>query len=114
VTSFDLPTALAGPVTLEVSDLGVEDPLHAIGVEVPLGVAWGMSFNPPLGLKSALDIGSTSVPLFDGTLAPPALGLYLAKFLFFLIFCSVYGLLAGPISSILILMLTMPFVDSSP
>ena len=67
VIIFDLPTALASPVTLEVSDPGVEDPLHAVRVEIPLGVALGMSFNPPLGLKSALDIASTSVPPFDGT-----------------------------------------------
>jgi hypothetical protein len=92
VTSFDLPTALAGLVTLEVSDPGVEDPLHAIGVEVPLGVALGMSFNPPLGLKSTLNIVSTSVPSFDGTLAPPALGLYLANFFIFsyFLFCWSY------------------------
>jgi hypothetical protein len=37
----------------------------------------------------------------------------LLKFYFF-IFCFVYGLLVGPISSVLILMLTMPFVDGSP
>jgi hypothetical protein len=73
-TSLDLPTALVGPVTLRVSDPGIEDPLHVVGAEVPLGVALGMSFNPPLGLKSALDIASTSVPLFDGTSALPALG----------------------------------------
>lgn len=30
VIIFDLPTALASPVTLEVSDPGVEDPLHAV------------------------------------------------------------------------------------
>jgi hypothetical protein len=48
VTSLDLPTALVGPVTLEVSDLGIEDPLHAVGAEVPLGVALDMRSNPPL------------------------------------------------------------------
>jgi hypothetical protein len=74
VTSLDLTTALVGPVTLEVSDPGIEDLLHAVGAEVPLGVALGMSSNPPLGLKSALDIASASVLSFDGTSAPPALG----------------------------------------
>jgi hypothetical protein len=63
VTSLDLPTALVGSITLEVSDPGTEDPLHAVGDEVPLGVALGMSSNPPLGFKSTLDIASTSVPL---------------------------------------------------
>jgi hypothetical protein len=74
VTSLDLPTALVGSVTLEVSDPGNEDPLHAVGDEVPLGAALGMSSNPPLGFKSTLDIASTSVPLFNDTSAPPALG----------------------------------------
>jgi hypothetical protein len=62
VTSLDLPTALIGPVTLEVSDLGVEDSLHAVGAEVPLGVALDMRSNPPLGLESALDIASVTEP----------------------------------------------------
>jgi hypothetical protein len=48
--------------------------LHAAGAKVPLVVALGMSSNPPLGLKFALDIGSTSVSSFDGTSAPLALG----------------------------------------
>jgi hypothetical protein len=74
VTSFDLPTTLAGSVTLEVSDPSVDDLLHAVEAKVPLGVALGMRFNPPLGLKSALNIASTSVSSFDGTSAPPALG----------------------------------------
>jgi hypothetical protein len=74
VTSLNLPTALVCPVTLEVSDPGVEDPLHAVGAEVPLGVALGMSSNHPLELKSALDIASISVPPFDGTSTPLALG----------------------------------------
>jgi hypothetical protein len=39
--------------------------------------------------------------------------LYLVKILCF-IFCSVYGLLAGHISSVVILMLMVPFVDGSP
>jgi hypothetical protein len=74
VTSLHLPTAFVGLITLEVSDSGIEDLLHAVGAEVSLGVALGMSSNPPLGLKSALDISSASVPSFDGTPAPPALG----------------------------------------
>jgi hypothetical protein len=74
LASLDLPTALVGPVTLEVSDPGIEDPLHTVGAEVPLGVALGMSCNPPLGLESALDIASATTPSFDGTSAPPALG----------------------------------------
>jgi hypothetical protein len=80
VTSLDLPTALVGPVTLEVSDPGAEDPLHAVGDEVPLGAALGMNSNPPLGFNSTLDIASTSVPLFDDTSAPPALGFPLFLF----------------------------------
>jgi hypothetical protein len=74
VTSLHLPTAFVGPISLEVSDSGVEDLLHAVGAEVSLGVALGMSSNPPLGLKSALNIASASVPSFDGTPTPPALG----------------------------------------
>jgi hypothetical protein len=69
----NLPTALVGPVTLEVSDPGVGNPLHAVGAEVPLVVALGMGSNPPLGLKSALNITSASTPSFYGTSAPPAL-----------------------------------------
>jgi hypothetical protein len=74
VTSLDLPTALAGPATLEVSNPGVEDPLRAVGAEIPLGVALSMSYNPSLALKPALDIASTSVPLFDCISTPLALG----------------------------------------
>jgi hypothetical protein len=74
VTSLNLPTALVGSTTLEVSDPGVEDPLRAVGAEVPLGVALSMSFNPPLALKPALDIASTSAPPFDGSSMLPTLG----------------------------------------
>jgi hypothetical protein len=74
VTSFEFPTALVVPIILEVSDPGFEGPLHAVGAEVPLGVTLDMSSNPPLGPESALDIVSASVPPFDGTSAPPALG----------------------------------------
>jgi hypothetical protein len=69
----NLPTALVGPVTLEVSDLSAGNPLHAVGAEVPLVVALGMSSNHPLGLESALNITSASTPLFCGTSAPSAL-----------------------------------------
>jgi hypothetical protein len=69
-----LPTALVVLVTLEVSDPGAGNPLHAFGAEVMLGVASGMSSNPPLGLESALHIASASTPSFDGTSAPSALG----------------------------------------
>jgi hypothetical protein len=74
LTSLDLPTSLVSPVTLEVSDPGVEDPLHAVGAEVPLGVALGMGSNPPPGLESALDIAFASVLSFDGTSTPSTLG----------------------------------------
>ena len=82
MTSLDLPTALVGPVTLEVSDPGVEDPLHAVGAEVSLGVALGMSSNPPLGLKSALDTASAST---HHSMAPRHLRLwdFLCSFLTF-------------------------------
>ena len=40
--------------------------------------------------------------------------LHLAKILFDFIFYSIYGLLAGPIHSILILILMVSFVDGSP
>jgi hypothetical protein len=56
VTSHDLPTALAGSATSEVSNPGVEDPLRAVGAEIPLGVTLSMSFNPSLVLKPAIDI----------------------------------------------------------
>jgi hypothetical protein len=69
----NLPTALVGPVTLEVSDPSAGNPLHAVGAEVPLVVALGMSSNHPLGLESALNITSASTPLFCGTSAHPAL-----------------------------------------
>jgi hypothetical protein len=74
VTSLDLPTTLVGLATLEVSNSGVEDPLRAVGAEVPLGIALSMSFNLSLALKPTLDIASTSVPPFDGNSTPPALG----------------------------------------
>jgi hypothetical protein len=74
VTSLDLSTALAGPTNLEVSNPSVEDPLRAVGAEIPLGVALSMSYNPSLALKPALDIASTIVPLFDSISTPSALG----------------------------------------
>jgi hypothetical protein len=74
VTSLDLPTALAGPATLQVSNQGVGDPLHAIGAEIPLGVALSMSYNPSLVFKPALDIATISVPPSDSISMPPALG----------------------------------------
>jgi hypothetical protein len=69
-----VPTALVGPITLEVSDRGAGNPLHAVGAEVPLSVALGASSNPPLGLESALNISSASTPPFDSTSVPLALG----------------------------------------
>jgi hypothetical protein len=56
------PTTLVGPVTLEVSDPDAGNPLPAIGAEVSLSVALGMSSNPPLGLESALNIASIDTP----------------------------------------------------
>jgi hypothetical protein len=72
-----LPTALVGLITLEVSDPGAGNPLHALGAEVPLSVALGVSSNPPLGLESALNIASASTSSFDSTSAPPTLGFLL-------------------------------------
>jgi hypothetical protein len=69
-----LPTALVGPITLEVSDLGTGNLLHTVGAEVSLSVALGASSKPPLGLESALNIASTSTPLFDSMSVPPTLG----------------------------------------
>jgi hypothetical protein len=55
---MSLPTALVGPITLEVSDPGTENSLHAVGAEVSLSADLGASSNPPLGLESALNIAS--------------------------------------------------------
>jgi hypothetical protein len=74
VMSHDLPTALAGSATSEVSNPGVEDLLRVVGAEIPLGVTLSISFNPSLVLKPAIDIASTSVPPFDGNSTPLALG----------------------------------------
>jgi hypothetical protein len=68
------PTALVGPVTLEVSDPDDRNLLPAVRAEVSLSVALGVSSNPPLGLKSALNISSVSAPPSDSTPMPPALG----------------------------------------
>jgi hypothetical protein len=68
------PTALVGPVTLEVSDPDAGNSLPAIGVEVSLSVALGMSSDPPLGLESALHIASANTPPSDSAPMPPALG----------------------------------------
>jgi hypothetical protein len=69
-----LPTALVVPITLKVSDPGARNPLHAVGDEVPLSVALGTSSNPPLGLKSTLNIASASTLPSDSLSMPPALG----------------------------------------
>jgi hypothetical protein len=76
-----LPTTLVDPITLEVSDPGAGNPLHAVRVEVSLSVALGASSNPHLGLESALNIASASTPPSDSTSLPPALGfpLFLAN-----------------------------------
>jgi hypothetical protein len=68
------PTALVGSVTLEVGDPDAGNLLPAIGVEVSLSVALGVSSNPRLGLESALNIASIDTPPSDSTLMPPALG----------------------------------------
>jgi hypothetical protein len=68
------PTALVGPVTLEVSDPDAGNPLHAVGAEVSLSVALGVSSDPPLGLESALNIASAYTPPLDSASMPPALG----------------------------------------
>jgi hypothetical protein len=68
------PIALVGPVTLEVSDPNVGNPLPAIGAEVSLSVALGVSSDPPLGLESALNIASVSAPPSDSMPMPSALG----------------------------------------
>ena len=69
-----LPTALVGPITLEVSDPCAGNPLPAVGAEVSLSVALGASSNPPLGFESALNIASATTPPSDSTSMPPALG----------------------------------------
>jgi hypothetical protein len=69
-----LPTALVGPITLEVSDLGTRNSLHAVGAEVSLSAALGASSDPLLGLESALNIAFASTPPFDSTSMPLALG----------------------------------------
>jgi hypothetical protein len=68
------PTTLVGPVTLEVSDLDARNPLPAVGAEVSLSDALGVSSNPPLRLESALNIASADTPSSDSTPMPPALG----------------------------------------
>jgi hypothetical protein len=74
VMSLDLPTALTGLATLEVSNLGVGDPLYAVGTEIPLGVTLSMNYNPSLVFRPALDITSTSVLTSNSISMPPALG----------------------------------------
>jgi hypothetical protein len=69
-----LPTALVGLITLEVSESGAGNPLHAVGAKVPLSVALGVSSNPPLGLESTLNIAFASTPPSDSTSVPRALG----------------------------------------
>jgi hypothetical protein len=71
---MSLPTALVGPITLEVSDLGARNSLHSVGAEVSLSAALGASSNPPLGLDSALNIAFASTPPSDSTFVPPTLG----------------------------------------
>jgi hypothetical protein len=49
--------------------------MHSVGAEVPLVAVLSMSFNPPLGFKSTLDIASpSSVSPFDGSPTPLPLG----------------------------------------
>jgi hypothetical protein len=69
-----LPATLVGPITLEASDPGAGNSLHAVGAEVSLSTTLGASSNPLLGLESALYIVSVSTPPFDGASMPPALG----------------------------------------
>ena len=69
-----LPVALVGLITLEVSESGAGNPLHAVGAKVPLSVALGVSSNPPLGLESTLNIAFASTPPSDSTSVPRALG----------------------------------------
>jgi hypothetical protein len=69
-----VPTALVGPITLEVSDPGTGNSLHDVGAEVSLSTALGASSNPPLGLESPLNVVPASTPPFDGASMPPALG----------------------------------------
>jgi hypothetical protein len=68
------PTALVGPVILEVNDPNAGNPLPTVGAEVSLSVALGVSSNPPLGFESALNIASVSTPPSDSMSMPPALG----------------------------------------
>jgi hypothetical protein len=68
------PTAFVGPVTLEISDPDAGNSLPAIGVEVSLSVALGVSSDPPLGLESALHIASANTPPSDSVPMTPALG----------------------------------------
>jgi hypothetical protein len=68
------PTALIGPVTLEVSDPDGGNKLPDARVEVSLSVALGVSSYPPLGLESDLNITSAYTPPSDSTPMPPALG----------------------------------------
>jgi hypothetical protein len=74
VTSLDLPTAQAGPTTLEVSNPGVEDLPYAVGAKIPLGITLSLNYNPPLVLKPAPDIASISVLPSDSISMPPTLG----------------------------------------
>jgi hypothetical protein len=69
-----LPVALVGLITLEVSDPGAGNSLHAVGAKVSLSTALDASSNPPLGLEFALNFVSTSTPSFDDASMPPALG----------------------------------------
>jgi hypothetical protein len=68
------PAALVGPITLEASDPDAGNPMSAVGAEVSLSVALGVSSNPPLDLESALNIASADTPPSNSTPMPPALG----------------------------------------
>jgi hypothetical protein len=61
-----LSDVLVGPITLEVSDPGTGNSLHAIGVEVSLSTALGASSDPPLGIESALNVVPASTSPFNG------------------------------------------------
>jgi hypothetical protein len=74
VMRLDLPAVLAGSATLEVSNLGTEDPICAAGADIPLGVALSMNYNLPLTFKPAPDTAFVSALPSDSISMPPTLG----------------------------------------
>jgi hypothetical protein len=74
VMSSGFPASPTGPATLEVGGPGTEDPMGAIGAEIPLDIVLSMNYNLPLESNPAPDTASISAFPFDSISMPLALG----------------------------------------